>query len=114
VRRFIVSECAKEIESEKKLYTTYLHPAKPLAPSRPLKIPAASIPPKPLAIVLPQYITATRGAISWGLYQELINRLFAVLTIEIVTDEKGAGKISLTAPQQKMATRQSPATLVQP
>jgi hypothetical protein len=101
VKSFIISGCAQENESEKKIDVTYLHPARPLAPSRPLKIPAASIPPKPLAIVLPQYITATRGAISWGLYQELINRLFATLTFEIATIGTGTGNWPYSAPAKK-------------
>lgn len=56
---------------------TYLQPLIPFVPSKPLRIPAASSPPNPFATVLPEYMTATRGAISDGLYQELISSLFA-------------------------------------
>ena len=42
----------------------------------PDRTPAARRPPKPLAIVFPQYIRATRGASSLGLYQELRSSLY--------------------------------------
>lgn len=54
----------------------YLQPASPPASVIPLRTPAAKTPPKPFAIVLPQYMRVTRGAISLGLYHELIRRLW--------------------------------------
>lgn len=54
---------------------TYLQPSRPPLPSSPLRMPAARMPPKPLATVFPQYTIATRTAISDGLYQELIRSL---------------------------------------
>jgi hypothetical protein len=57
------------------LKSAYLHPTNSAALSRPLSTPAASTPPKPFATVLPQYITATQGAISLGLYHELMSSL---------------------------------------
>lgn len=62
---------------------THLHPSKPPAPCIPLKMPAAMRPPNPFAMVLPQYSTATRGAISCGLYHELTKRLYNLSAREL-------------------------------